>query len=44
MSVRKNDPGYHKKAQYFQPYLNDQKLSHCFTADEDQSKIDREQP
>lgn len=35
MSVNKDDPGYHKKAQYYQPFLNGKKVDLCYTADED---------
>ena len=40
MSVKKDDPGYHKKAQWrYQPFLDGKKVDHCFTADEDQGYV-----
>lgn len=35
LSVRKTDPGYHKNASKYRPYLNGTKVKECFTADED---------
>ncbi len=40
MSINKNDPGYHERAQWrYQPYLNGKKVKDCFTADEDEGYV-----
>ena len=35
MSVHKNDPGYHPRAQFYDVLLNGKDLPKCITADED---------
>jgi hypothetical protein len=39
ISVKKDDPGYHPLAHKCQPYLNGEKLRHCFTADEEKGEV-----
>lgn len=40
MSVKKYDPGYHKRAaRFYVPFLDGREVEHCFTADEDQGYV-----
>lgn len=39
MSVHKGDPGYHRRAYSFQPYLDGKLVTRCFTADEDRGLV-----
>ena len=35
LSVKKEDPGYHRTAHRYRAFLNGAKVDHCFTADEE---------
>ena len=40
MSVKKNDPGYYKRAgRFYAAFLDGEKVEHCFTADEDKGYV-----
>ena len=39
LSVRKDDPGYNPRARRYQPYLDGERVLHCFTADEELGRV-----
>lgn len=39
ISGRKDDPGYHKRVWSYQAFIDNVKVAHCFTADEDRGYV-----